>query len=90
MLAATLRLTQEQEEDIIKLMSQTNCPANHHCLSERPEELCRVRSMRTSHYTHLGECLDADGAKCKFSLSWGNGLLCRCGLRLYLAERFDI
>lgn len=87
MLATTLGLTQDEENTIIKLMRTTSCPSGFACLAQEKECLCRMKLLGECHF---GQCLDTDGPLCKFSLSFGHGLLCKCSIRLYLARTFGI
>jgi hypothetical protein len=75
-------LTQEEETTLIRLMDQAECSSHFVCLSQEPEDRCEIR---ISHFGHVGECLDPDGAKCTHSLNWGKGLLCKCEMRLFIA-----
>ena len=75
-------LIQEEETTLVRLMDQTDCPLHFVCLALGLEDRCKVKIL---HCGHIGECLDPDGAKCHHSLSCGDGLLCKCEMRLFLA-----
>ena len=81
-MTTAVNLTQEEETTLIRLMDQTECPFHFVCLALRHEDRCKVKIL---HSGLGGECIDPDGAKCHHSLSCGDGLLCKCEMRLFLA-----
>jgi hypothetical protein len=88
MLATTLRLTQNEEDQLIRLMSNTRCTAHYACLSKEPHELCDAKSIDSDSFL---ECLDEDGRWCRQSLSYALGeALCKCPIRVYLKRHFGI
>ncbi|MHC4474944.1 MAG: hypothetical protein ACYTEL_04825 [Planctomycetota bacterium] len=88
MLATVLRLTQREEEQVIRLMGSTNCPSHFNCLSKQPYELCRVEPTESDIFV---KCLDPNGNSCCQSPSKGAvELLCKCPMRVYLNRHFGI
>lgn len=88
MLATMLRLTQNEEDQLIRLMSDTRCPAHFACLRKEPYELCDAKSIDSDSFL---ECLDEDGRSCSQSLSYALGeALCKCPIRVYLMRHFGI
>jgi len=48
-----------------------------------PEKLCKARDFGMEEYI---DCLEENPEKCEFSLPFGEGYLCKCALRIYIAK----
>jgi hypothetical protein len=88
MLATTLRLTQNEEDQIIRLMRHTSCPTHFSCLSKPPHELCDAQPIYSGNFL---ECLEKNGSSCCQSLDDRSAeVLCKCPMRIYLNRHFGI
>ena len=75
--------TKEQKHQMEEIASETNCPNDFRCFKSEPEELRRARNMGIEGYLN---CLEQKPEKCEFSLPFGEGYLCKCPVRVYIAE----
>ncbi len=79
-----MELTQEQRTEIEEIANRINCPKNLECYKSEPEKLCQVRDFGLDEYL---DCLEETAKDCEFSLSFGNGYLCTCPVRIYIAKK---
>jgi hypothetical protein len=88
MLATELRLTQTEENQVIRLMKHTHCPTDHSCLRKSPDEICKAQPIASGCFL---ECLEKNGGSCCRALNErATQVLCECPMRVYLNRRFGI
>ena len=78
-----MKLTQEQRQEIETIASGLNCSKDFRCYKSGFEKLCKARDFGMEEYI---DCLEENPEKCEFSLPFGEGYLCKCALRIYIAK----
>jgi hypothetical protein len=78
-----MKLTQEQRQEIEKIASGLNCSKDLICYKSGLEKLCKARDFGMEKYI---DCLEENPENCEFSLPFGEGHLCKCALRIYIAQ----
>jgi hypothetical protein len=78
-----MKWTQEQRQEIEKIASGLNCSKDFRCYKSGSEKLCKARDFGMEEYI---DCLEENPEKCEFSLPFGEGYLCKCALRIYIAK----
>ena len=70
------------QKRIDEIKAAMDCPKDFHCVGEG-SALCEARDLGLENCV---ECLFQQPQGCAFSISFGHGYLCRCPLRVYLAQ----
>lgn len=73
-------LAQEQKQQTVKIV---NYLKNFVSYKSGSEKLCKARYFGIDEYI---DCLDENAKKCEFSEPYGEGYLCKCILRIYIAK----
>jgi len=74
----------EDRRKIEDIMAGMRCPKNFRCTDNGFEHLCQSKDFGLDNYL---EYLEKDSSRCSFVLSFGNGFLCHCPLRVFLAKK---
>ncbi len=77
----------EDRKKIEEIMGGIQCSKGFKCAESGFDtvQLCKAETF-FGVVDYLG-CLDANPKACSFALSFGNGFLCQCPLRVYLAKK---
>jgi hypothetical protein len=78
-----MELTQEQRAKIEEIASGLKCSKDFKCFKSDFERMCKGVDMG---FESLLECVEDDGALCRFSHLANNIRLCTCQLRIYIAN----
>ena len=78
-----MQVTSEHEEQIRRITGEMKCPREIPCYTCGFETLGRARPIGD---TGVIDCLEERGGCCPLGLPFGDGILCMCPLRKYLAE----
>jgi hypothetical protein len=81
-----MELTQEQRQEIEKIASRIECSKDFGCYKSGLEKLCKARDFGMEGYL---DCLEEEPHICEFSLPFGEGYLCKCALRIYIAKNLE-
>jgi len=73
----------KERENIEEIIDGMKCPKDFRCAQSGFEHLCKAHDIGLKGYL---DCLEEKPAKCKFALSFGEGYLCQCPLRVHLAK----
>jgi hypothetical protein len=73
----------EDKQKIAEIMSRMQCPKNFICAETGFENLCKSNDFGVDGYI---DCLEDIPSRCPFAISFGNGYICRCPLRVFLAK----
>jgi hypothetical protein len=78
-------MEQVETGQIEQIMARMECAKDFECYKSGFEKMGRAKDGGLNNYVW---CLEEDGKArdCGFSLSFGNGILCRCPLRVYVAK----
>ena len=68
---------------IEKIMREMECPKNFQCYESGFTKLCKAKKFLAGY----ADCLEENSDLCRFSVPFGEGLFCRCPLRVYVAEQ---
>lgn len=84
-----LKLSEKQEKEIVKIMTEMemDCPKHFSCCGPSPTDLCKANYVIS---THMVECIEMTNQPCKFKSLLGEGGLCKCPLRCFLAKELGI
>ena len=77
----------EDRKKIEEIMGEMSCPESFICAESGFEKLCKAKD--TNMKTQV-ECLDDNPRRCTFALSFGDGHLCKCPLRVYLSKELKL
>jgi len=79
-----MQLSPEHEADIRRVIRSLKCPHDRPCYTNGFTTLCRAKPIGE---TGIVDCLESRGRFCTYGMPFGNGILCQCPLRQYLAEQ---
>lgn len=68
---------------IESIKSSMNCSMEFICITSNFENLCKAKDFGLKDYI---ECLDENSKKCNYSFIFGNGIFCRCPLRVFICK----
>ncbi len=74
----------EDKQKIEKIMAGMQCPKNFKCAEYGFKHLCRAQDIGFEEYL---DCLEDQPSECSFALHFGDGYMCQCPLRAYLAKK---
>jgi hypothetical protein len=80
------KMKEEDKKKIQEIMSVLKCEKNFKCADSGFEILCKTKKFGLDGYLI---CLEIELEVCSFGLSFGHGYLCKCPVRVYLAERLQ-
>ena len=75
---------EEERKKIDEIINGLKCPKDFACAQSGFERLCKARDLGLESFL---DCLEEKPAGCNFALAFGNGYLCQCPLRVYLAKK---
>ncbi len=79
-------MEQEHEETIAEIMAGMECPKDFKCYKSQFANLGEAKSMGIKGFI---QCLNVP-VECDFSFSFGNIYMCKCPLRVYLANTLEM
>ena len=79
-----MKIEEKHKKRIEKIVSEMQCPKDFECYKSGLSKLCKVRDIGMDSFV---ECLGGKAENCKFSVSFGEGYLCKCPLRVYIAKK---
>ena len=79
-------LKEDDQRKIEEIIGKMSCPKAFKCAASGFAGLCRARDFGVDSYL---ECLDESGGECQFALPFGDGYLCQCPLRVFLAKKLN-
>jgi hypothetical protein len=79
-------LKDEDLEKIEAIIGKMSCPKMFKCADSGFEKLCKARDFGVESYL---DCLDEKSSECPFALPFGEGYLCQCPLRVFLAKKHN-
>ena len=79
-------LKEDDRKKIEEIIGKMSCPKAFRCAESGFEKLCSARDFGVESYL---ECLDGSGNECQFALRFGDGHLCQCPLRVFLAKKHN-
>jgi len=79
-------MERENNTGIEQIMAQMECAKDFVCYKSGFKKVCKARDGGLEGYIW---CLEErmTARDCDYSLSFGEGMLCKCPLRIYLAKR---
>ena len=79
-------MEQEDKGEVEQIIAQMECAKDFECYKSGFERLCKARDGGLKQHVW---CLEEHNVSldCRFSLSFGDGMLCKCPLRVYIAKR---
>ena len=76
-------MEQKHKDAIEQIMREMECPKDFQCYRSEFVKLCKAKIFLSGY----ADCLEENSELCKFSVPFGEGLFCRCPLRVYVAEQ---
>jgi hypothetical protein len=84
-----MEISEKHLKEIDEIMADIECPKDFICSRTKFEQVCGAEDIGLEVYIECsGESLKTKW--CSFSLSFGNGFMCKCPLRIYLARTLKI
>ncbi len=77
-------MNERDRKTIEEIIGQMQCPKNFKCAEAGFDVLCKAKDFGLECYL---KCLEPNPLSCKFALSFGDGHLCQCPLRVYLSKK---
>jgi hypothetical protein len=77
-------MKKEVSDRIKEIKAGMKCPKNFNCIESGLEDLCHAKDFGIENYI---DCLDENPSECSFVISFGDGYLCRCPLRVFIAKK---
>ena len=74
------------KNEITDIMKQSKCSKGFRCVLSGFETLCKAEHNERNN---LFKCLETEPSDCSFAVLYGDGYLCNCQLRLYLARAIN-
>jgi hypothetical protein len=73
----------EHKEQIEEIMAQMECEKDFACHKCGFEKICKAGDWGLPDYV---ECMEEEQTMCQFKVPFGDGVFCRCPLRVYVAK----
>jgi len=77
-------MEKDYKREIEEIIGGMKCPKDFKCYKLGLESLCKAKDIGVKSYL---KCLEKNPQDCKFSFSFWNSSLCKCPLRVYIAEK---
>ena len=78
-----------QKRKIQEIMDGMHCPRDFDCTKSNFETVCKAKDLGLG-LTDYVKCFGEAHHNCTFALPFGEGHLCRCPLRVYVARALKI
>jgi hypothetical protein len=78
-------MEQDHKINIEEIMGQLKCPKDFQCCMSGLEVLCKAKSVGVGEDSLL-ICFQKNSKKCKF-VAVNHGYLCKCPLRIHIANK---
>ena len=80
-------MNEEQKKRIEEIMGGMECPRGFERCKHGLENLCKAKDGGLPGYA---ECLEDRQTVCEFKLFFGDGVLCRCPVRVYIVKELKL
>jgi len=80
-------MEERHEKKIEEIMTEMDCPKDFECHKSDFKVIGKARRDGLQGYVW---CLEDKSRMCKFKLTFGDSILCRCSLRIYLTKSLYI
>jgi hypothetical protein len=77
----------EQKKRIEEIMAQMECEKDFQCYRSGFEKICKAGYWGQPDYV---ECMEEKRTMCQFKVPFGDGVFCRCPLRVYVAKELKV
>ncbi len=81
-------MLEEHNKKIQEIMQGMQCPKKFQCARDGFNSVCKARDLGVGLSGYVN-CLESTPG-CGFALAFGEGYLCHCPLRVYLAQNLRI
>ena len=82
-----MQILEQQKEKIEQIIADMNCPLDFECYKSGFDNLCKAKDNRLDGHV---DCLDVEiKHRCEFRVPFGQVVLCRCPLRVYVAKNLE-
>jgi hypothetical protein len=83
------RVEEKHKKKIEEIMAEMECEKDFECYKSEFNDICKAKNSGIYSYV---DCLEEmqEARLCQFSLSFGEGFLCKCPLRVYIAKNLKI
>ena len=78
--------TEQQKYKMEEIAGEINCPNDFRCFKSEPEELLKARKIGINGYL---DCPEEESKECKLSVPLGKRYLCKCPVRVYIAQNIE-
>jgi hypothetical protein len=82
-------MEEEHKKKIEEIMAGMECNKDFECYKSDFKDIGKAKDRGLPSYV---ECLEETGKAraCQFSMPFGYGVLCKCSLRIYIAQHLHI
>ena len=78
-------MTEEDKKEIDEIKSSIDCKKDFQRVDSGFENLCKTKEF--GGVEGFTKCLESNSLSCKFAMSFGEGYLCKCPLRIHIKKR---
>ena len=82
-----MEIEKRHKRKIHEIIASMDCKKDFKCYKSGFEDVCKDRDSGMTGYV---DCLGKTYQSCEFSMPFGEGVLCRCPLRVYVAKNLGI
>jgi hypothetical protein len=82
-----MEIEKHHKRKIHDIITSMDCKKDFKCYKSQFEDICKVKDSGVTGYV---DCLGKDPQACEFSMPFGESILCRCPLRVYVAKNMNI
>ncbi len=79
-------MLEEYKTEIEKIIGQIECKKGFKCYESGFKILCKAEDIGINSFL---ECLEREPNACQFSFPFGLTYLCKCPLRVYVADKMN-
>lgn len=78
--------TEQQKKEMEEIVDEVDCPNDFKCFKLEPEEILKARNIGIEGYL---DCSEDKPQECEFALPFGEKYICKCPVRVYIAQNTE-
>ncbi|HET6350590.1 MAG TPA: hypothetical protein VFG89_00455 [Coriobacteriia bacterium] len=76
-------MNEQQLHELSEIVASVPCQRSHACTQSGSSDICKARDLGLEDYV---DCLSDCPRDCQFAMCFGDGHLCTCTARVFLAK----
>lgn len=76
-------MNEQEHQELSEIAAAVQCQRGRTCVQNGFSDICKARDLGLENYV---DCLSERPNNCQFAMSFGNGHLCTCTARVFLAK----